>query len=463
MGQVHPFPIPEAGRATARAFLPAHLELLETPASPTLRATGWVLMALVAGAVGWACFSEIEIVATAQGRVVPVGEVKLVQPLETSVVRGIHVLEGQHVVEGEVLVDLDPTEASADLEATRMERMQALLDAEAARLLLSETPEPVIAPLAEVEPALLAATQEQVRLQMREHRAALAELGSEIADKNAALAAKAFETARNTELTPLAEDRYATQKGLYDRGNASKLNLLQAQYDLIDKQTEKRSLPEQTHQLRAEIAGLEQKRTQVHAQFLKEAADQRVKALQKVAVADQSLRKERQREALRHLRASVSGVVQDLKVHTLGGVANAAESLMTIVPDAARLEVETFLPHREMGFVREGQRAETKLEAFPFTRYGTVPGAVRLVSREASVAPKPPGQAPAPTASGDGEGQGYRLLVSLDRAQVRAEGAEVALRPGMTAQVDIATGKRRIVAFLLDPIEKHVSEAGHER
>lgn len=397
----------------------------------------------------------------------PVDEVKLIQPLETSVVRGIHVAEGDHVRAGDVLIDLDPTEASADLEATRMERMQALLDAEAARLLLSGATDPVIAPLSDVDPGLVAATQVQVRLQMDEHRSAMAALASEIADKTAALAGKAVETAKNAELTPLAEDRFSTQKGLYDRGNASKLNLLQAQYDLIDKQTERRALPEQERQLRAELAGLEHKQAQTHAQFLKDAADQRVKALQKVAVADQTLRKERQREALRSLRASVSGTVQDLKVHTLGGVVNAADSLLTLVPDDARLEVEAVLPHREAGFVHEGQHAEVKLEAFPFTRYGTVPGTVRLVSREATragpAAPargRPPAEAQAGSPPDEG---GYRVTVRLDRSTLEVDGRAVPLRSGMAAQVDVATGMRRVIAFLLDPVKQHEMEAGHER
>lgn len=459
-----PTSVPDANRAAARAFLPAHLELLETPPSPTLHVTAWTLVALVVGAIAWASLSEIEIVATAQGRLVPVGEVKLVQPLETSVVRGIHVAEGVHVEAGQSLIDLDPTEASSDIEATRAERMQAVLDAEAARILLVEAQDPVIAALPDIDAGLVAATQVQVRLQLEAHRAALAELHSEIAEKNAALAGKAVDAQKNAELTPLAEDRYATQRGLYERGNASKLNLLQAQYDLIDKQAEGRALPEQEHQLRAEVAALSQKLAQTRAGFLKDAADQRVKALQKVAIADQTLRKEREREALRHLRAPVAGTVQDLKVHTLGGVVNAGDSLMTVVPDDAQLEVEASLPHREMGFVREGQRAEVKLEAFPFTRYGTVPGSVQLVSREAMASPGSSRGAPPSAASPVGEdAQGYRLLVTLDRSSLRTEDASVPLRPGMSAQIDIATGRRKVIALLFDPIEKHIVEAGHER
>ncbi|ACA20921.1 type I secretion membrane fusion protein, HlyD family [Methylobacterium sp. 4-46] len=458
-------PAAPRGRSLDRAFLPAELELLETPPSPTLRATAWTLIALVAGTVAWACGSEIEIVATAPGRLVPVGEVKVVQPLETSVVRGIHVAEGDHVAAGQRLIDLDPTEVSADLEATRTERMQALLDAEAARLLLSEAEDPVIPRLPEVDEALQGATQVQLRLQVAAHRATMGALRSEIADKQAALASKRVEESRNAELVPLAEDRFATQKDLFARGNTSKLTLLQAEVDLIDKRADARALPEQARQLQAEIAGLEQKLAQARADFLKEAAEQRVTALRKVAVADQTLRKEREREAERHLTAPVSGTIQDLKVHTLGGVVSAAETLLTLVPDDMPLEVEASVAHREMGFVREGQRAEVKLEAFPFTRYGTVGGTVRLVGREASAQggamPTRPGEEP--RGSGAGEESAYRVRVSLDRASVPTEGGAVALRSGMAVQADIMTGRRRVIAFLVDPVLAGWKEFGHER
>ncbi len=114
--------------------------------------------------------------------------------------------------------------------------------------------------------------------------------------------------------------------------------------------------------------------------------------------------------------------------------------------------------------MREGQAAEVKLEAFPFTRFGTVPGTVRLVSRHAvgGTGPSAPPRAAA-EARGPAEEGGYRITVGLDRARMAAEWRGVALRPGMAAQADVVTGKRRVIAFLLDPIMKLGLEAGHER
>ncbi|GJE73293.1 Leukotoxin export protein LtxD [Methylorubrum podarium] len=159
----------------------------------------------------------------------------------------------------------------------------------------------------------------------------------------------------------------------------------------------------------------------------------------------------------------MSGTVQDLTAHTLGGVVSTADPLLTLVPDDTPLELEAMLPHREAGFVREGQAAEVKLEAFPFTRFGTVPGTVRLVSREATNAPATNHKRSETEGRASADEGGYRIAVRLDRAAMAVGDRSVPLRPGMAAQADIVTGTRRVIAFLFDPIAQHLAEAGHER
>ncbi|SDR35924.1 hemolysin D [Rhizobiales bacterium GAS113] len=462
--------LPDRGAALTRQereFLPAALEILETPPSPAHRWTSWTLVTLVGVAVAWASLGKIDITASAPGKLVPVGRVKLVQPLETSVVRAIHVAEGEHVTGGQVLIDLDPTEPAADLESSRTERAQALLDAEAARVILAQDEGASFSVPPEVDAALAAATQVQVALQLKEHAAQIESVKAEIADKRATLAAKENDAAKNAEMVPLAIDRYSTQKELFARGNTSKLNVLQAQYDMIDRKSEQKSIPEQRRALEADIHGLEHKIVESDAQFLGKAADQRVKALQKVAVVDQTLRKERQREALRHLLAPVAGAVQELKTHTAGGVVTVADTLMTIVPDDATLEVEATIEHQDMGFLHEGQDAEIKLDAYPFTRYGTLHGMVRSIARDASASEaNGNGSSSGKTNSKDDKQQstgGYRVLIALDRQALTVEDATVHLMPGMAVQADIKTGQRHVIGFLLDPIMRSAQEAGRER
>ncbi|MDU1667099.1 MAG: biotin/lipoyl-binding protein, partial [Bradyrhizobium sp.] len=142
-------------------FLPAALEVIETPLSPTLRLTAATLCVIIVGAVSWASLSHIDMVAVAEGKVVPLGQVKVVQPLETAMIRTIHVDEGDHVKAGQLLVDLDPTEARADLDSLRSVRAQAALDAEVARVLLSRNPEEEFRPPADADPVLVAQSRDQ--------------------------------------------------------------------------------------------------------------------------------------------------------------------------------------------------------------------------------------------------------------------------------------------------------------
>src|SRR5690348_2909171 len=157
--------------AEEREFLPAALEVIETPFSPSLRLTAALLCGIVTAAIGWASLSHIDMVAVADGKVVPLGQVKVVQPLETAMIRAIHVEEGDHVKAGELLVDLDPTEARADLDQLLTTRAQAVLDAEVARVLLTRDAGEAFHPPAEADPVLVAQASDQARREIEKHRA----------------------------------------------------------------------------------------------------------------------------------------------------------------------------------------------------------------------------------------------------------------------------------------------------
>lgn len=173
--------------AEEREFLPATIELIETPLSPTLRFTAWALCGLIATAVIWASLAHIDMVAIADGKVVPLGQVKVVQPLETAMIRAIRVDEGDHVAAGQLLVDLDLTEARADLDALLYNRQQAELDAEVARVLLSlDTNEAFHGP-AGADPELVAQNRSQAQREIEKQLAAIEGFEADIAQKDAAL------------------------------------------------------------------------------------------------------------------------------------------------------------------------------------------------------------------------------------------------------------------------------------
>lgn len=456
-------PAPPRRTAEELEFLPAALEIIETPASPTLRWTALAICALFAGALLWASLAHVDLVAVAEGKVIPLGQVKVVQPLETAMIRTIHVEEGDHVAAGQLLVELDPTEAEADLDQLTYNRLQAALDAEVARVLITRDPaEPFQAP-AGAEPALVAYGKDQAAREIEKHLAVLVGIEAELAQKAALIAAAEAQIERVTLVLPLLEEKLATHTGLYERRVGARPPMLEAQQQVVEKRAELKGARESVRQVEAERRVLQARLAEMRAGFLAEATDRRTKALQKVAQLTQEIAKARLKESYRRLTAAVAGTVQGVKVHTPGAVVTTADTLMTIVPDGTGIEVDALVPNKDVGFVAEGQAVEVKLEAFPFTRYGLVEGRLRRLGRDA-VQPSPQGAAGQGGAAGAAPGEAaYPARVTLDRDWIDTGSRREAIRPGMRVSAEIKTGERRVIELLLSPVMKTLKEAGRER
>src|SRR5579864_1233868 len=218
-GNVTAFPgKPPRLTAEEREFLPAALEVIETPFSPTLRLTAVLLCGIITAAIAWASLSHIDMVAVADGKVVPLGQVKVVQPLETAMIRAIHVDEGDHVTAGELLVDLDPTEARADLDSLLTSRAQSALDAEVARVLVTRDAAEPFHPPADADPVLVAQSQDQAQREIEKHLATTAGYEADIAEKKAALAANDAQIERARLTIPLLQEKNDVARGLYEKG-----------------------------------------------------------------------------------------------------------------------------------------------------------------------------------------------------------------------------------------------------
>jgi hemolysin D len=165
--------------------------------------------------------------------------------------------------------------------------------------------------------------------------------------------------------------------------------------------------------------------------------------------AEQELLKAKEREAAMSIYSPVNGVVHQLSVHTVGGVVTPAQELMKIVPRGAALEVEAFVENKDIGFVHRGQAAAVKLESFPFTRYGTIAGSIIDLSSDAI--------------SDERRGLVYRMRVSMSQDTIDVDGNTVSLSPGMAATVEVKTGQRRLIEFLMSPVFRAVQESARER
>jgi hemolysin D len=434
--------------ALERAFLPAALEIVETPPSPTVRTTGLVIVGFLAAALGWAALSHMDIIAIAEGKLVPVGEIKVVQPLETAVVKAIHVEEGSHVRGGDVLIELDPTDTSANLESLRYDRNQALLDAEAARILLAGGGLENFVDPPDSNPVLATAVRDQTREELARFDAAMAAIEAQRQQREAAIVSSRAQQQVLSDVIPLLSDRHDALKGLLEKGYGQKPPVLAVQQELIEKNGNLISLQQQEEQARADIVVLEATKRGTLTQFRASASDRRLKALQRAAEREQQITKETTRDTRRRLLAPVDGTVQELKTHTIGAVVTTADKLMTVVPDGTPLVIEARIENKDIGFVRQGQQAEVKIDAYPFTRYGTVAARLDQVGKDAVQ---------------DDKGLRFPARLKPATMDLMINGEQRPLLPGMTVAVEIKTGFRTVLDFVLAPVKETLHAAGQER
>lgn len=454
------------------AFLPAALEIVETPPSPIGRAIGATIVALFVVALIWAIFGHVDIVASASGKVMPSGRVKLIQPFETGVIRAIHVHDGQSVKAGDLLIELDPTMTAAEQEHIRSDLIAAQLDVARLRAALSDNDDPQsqFRPPAGANELLIAMQRQFLTRQTEEYRSKLSSLDRQRAQKEAERDTIAATISKLEADEPIIRQRVEIRKNLADRELGSKLTYLEIFQLLTENQKDAAIQQSRLDEANAALAAVIQTRAQAVAEFHRTLFGELAEAERKAAGLAGDLVRAEQRTKLQILTTPVDGVVQQLSVHTVGGVVTPAQQLAVVVPSDATLEVEAMISNRDIGFVHVGQDAQIKVDTFNFTRYGLLHGRVLNVSPDAIVRDLPQDKskdraADAGSTSSEPKDQqlNYAARVSLDRTKIPVEDTLADLTPGMAVTVEVKTGSRRIIGYLLSPLLKYQQEALRER
>ena len=434
-----------------REFLPAALEVLETPASPAGRTVAALISLLLCLALTWSWFGHIDTIAVAQGKIVPGGQVKLIQPLEVGVVREIHVREGQRVRAGDPLVDLDPTESEVDLDQIRRTLQESEMEyARAEYSLRHLMGDPLALERPEgMDEAIFQVQRERLESELELLGARLAALDSEIDRLGVARAGEAVQIETLLPLIEIVREHEQSLHGLFEKGLGGRGPWFELRRELAERVQELAGHRHRIRQIDSEVAAASKRRDEIVAEFRHRSAASRVDALARMEQARLELRSAFLRTERNRLRAPVDGTVQQLSVHTVGGVVRTAEPLMVVVPEGVPLEVEANVLNRDIGFVKIGQPVEVKVEAFPFTRYGVIEGEVDHLSADAVV--------------DEQSGPVYPMKVRLAAERIRAGSRWVDLGPGMTVAAEVKTGKRRAIEFFLAPLLRYRSEALRER
>ena len=452
------------------AFLPAALEITERPPSPAGRATGASIIAVFCVALAWASLGKVDIVTTPTGKIVPGGRTKLIQPFETGVVRAIHVRDGQTVKAGDVLVELDPTMTGADEERQKSDLVGAELDVARLQAALAEDPLAAFRPPQGASPAQMELHRQFLTSERAEQDAKLSEIGRQQSQKEAERATTSANIAKIQATIPVLQERVDIHKTLLDKGLASKVVYLSEMQDLVGLQQDIVVQQSRLREADAAIALLKETREKTAVEYRRTIYDALAKTEQKAASLAQDVIKAEQRTKLQRLTAPVDGVVQQLDVHTVGGVVTPAQALAVVVPSESHLEIEAMVSNRDIGFVHAGQEVEIKVDTFNFTRYGLLHGKVLSVSSDAITRER---QQSAPNDRASGAPQSgsqpraqeleYAARISLDHTHMQVEDKLVNLGPGMAVTVEIKTGTRRIINYLLSPLARYKQEALRER
>ena len=397
------------------AFLPAHLELTDTPVSAAPKWTARFIMIFTLLALLWSWFGKIDIVAAASGKTISGGRSKTIQPLETAVVKAVYVHDGQHVKQSHTLPHIDTISAhSLGLIDT---------DIQAAQL------------LAQNQYQAWATQDAQLQSVLRGHQA---ELQSAKAQEQKLIAVGTIEQQKTTDYKQLKADNFISEHAFLEQQSKS-----------ISNQNDLKSTRSQIQQIQAAILQAEQNQILNTQNLKRDTLDALRQANEQIDQYHGQTDKAKQRQQLMTIQSPVNGTVQELSIYTIGGVVQAAQKMMVIAPDDNHMDIEVLVLNKDIGFVEPNQDAVIKIESFPYTRYGYLTGKVKSISHDA--------------VSHEQLGLVYTAVISLDKYTLNVDGKRINLTAGMNVTAEIKTGKRRVLDYLLSPLQTKLDESFKER
>lgn len=447
-----------AGDHDLHAFLPGMLGIQESPPSPLPRMVLRGVLLLVLILLIWTAFGRLDIVAVAEGKLVPVTYLKIVQPADAGIVREITIREGEHVTAGQILVRMDANLSEADSQsiqgelqhkALELRRIEAELAGIPFRRQSSDTPE----------------LYRHIEAEYLANRRALEDA---LAQERATLDKAKQDLAATLEIQHKLEQTLPTYKAQEDAyaklgkdGFAGNLMVLDKQRERIEKEQDLRAQQYNAQSLKATIAQSDKRINQIHSDYRQRLQAEKVSTYADHEKLKQEWAKQAHRNSLLELKAPQDGIVKDLATHTPGTVVSPGTVLMTLVPNNEALQAEVWVKNEDAGFVHQNQQVKLKLSAYPFQKYGMIEGKVTHVSADASDTPNKsentPQQGPGINPSA------YRALVTLDTQTLNTEAEPLQLTPGMQVAAEIKLADQTVLEYLLSPVRKAFHEAGRER
>lgn len=442
-------------------FHPPLLRIQQSPPNPLGRRILWVLASLLGFVLAWSYFGRLDIVAVADGKLIPESHLKILQPPEAGIVRQLHVREGDRVQSGQVLMRMDTALNDADTKALEAEFQRKRLTLARIEAELADTP----LDLGQASELSIAA---EIEAQFQANRAALAAAQAE--ESSRLSRARMEQAAAEQTLRKLEEvlPHYRLQEEAFTRltqqGFSGELMVSEKRRERIEKEQELATQRHIVASAQAVVAESGNKLAQIHADYRRALHAERQEVLTHLDRLTEERAKLAHRRGLLELRAPQDGIVKDLATHTAGTVVQPGTVLATIVPQDETLKAEVWVNNDDIGFVRKGQAVKIKLAAFPFQKYGMLTGHVERISADASERNHPGGLTPAEgVAPGVASHPAYKVIVALDSGHLEMNGKEFAVTVGMQAVSEIRLGERSVIEYLLSPVRQAWHDAARER
>lgn len=441
-------------------FSPALLRLQEKPPNPLGQKVIWVLLALLGALLVWAMVGQLDIVAVAEGKLVPHSYVQIVQPSESGIVKEILVKEGDTVLAGQVLMRMDTLATEADSRSLEAEfqRKSLLL-----RRINAELSGNVFTTLPDDPPELASEVDAQYRANRVSLEAALAEESSRLVKAKYELQVAEQTQEKLTEVLPHFRKQERAYADLAREKIAADLVAGEKRMERIEKEQE---LLTQSHLIgsaKASIKQSEKRLAQIESDYFRQLHVERNEFQGQLERLTEEVTKQRHRSELMELKAPQDSIVKELTTHTAGTVVQPGMVLLTLVPKDDILRAEIWVSNEDIGFIRNGLPVKLKFAAFPFQKYGMLEGTVEHVSADAADEDAKKAGSSSPDPSGNSQSLGYRALVKLNELVLENDGRRYPLSPGMVTHAEIHLGERTVMEYLLSPVRKAWHEAGRER
>jgi len=432
-------------------FKPAIIAIQDEPASPAGRLVAWTLCLIILIAIVWSCLAKIDIIATATGQIVPVGNTKVVQSHIDATIRTIKIKEGDFVKKGDLLIELDDESYTSEKESLEKMLAAETVKYNRANAMLNYLDKKVVEKLVLVDGRSISPRIQEMLYEQeyKDLESSLIMLKEMIDQKKYELESVVNNINHYKQTVNLTEIRAKKFKGLLEQKVSSELEYMEFDEKRIREKNELNSLISRERQTNANIKELEEKVKYTVIENKKRQLTTLEESFNNINKLKEEINKNEIMIKYSKIISPVDGYIQELKFHTIGGVMEQAQEILKIVEDKSDIEVETMILSKDIGFVHRGMEVAIKVDSFLFTKYGLVHGTVINISEDAIKDEK--------------MGLVYKTKIKLNEKTVHVEGKEIDLSYGMGVTSEIKTGTRTVMEFFLSPIMKKMNESINER